>query len=490
MKIIALNPPNIASHYINRDLMGGMGVSMTAQKMLSERVMTYLKARSIRLPVMSLAYCATILQESFEVTVIDAANLDLSPEATRRQIEVERPDWVLSTTSISSLKAEAEFLAEIRREQGVAVGLMGDAATQFADELLREDACDFIIRGNEPELVVREIAARRTFENIKGVIRIEGGRIEDGGDPGAIQDLDSLPVPDWSLFPVHAYRYFPILRQRPFLPVLSSRGCPYGCIYCPYTSNQGPRFRHRSVQGVVDELVQLQEQHQVRGVQFRDPTFTISKKRAHRICDGMLEQRLGIEWGCETRVDCLDEELIDKMVEAGLRGVNIGIESTDRGVIRQLERGWIDPALIERTVRLLVDRGVRVSGFFILGLPGESRKTIEETIAFACALPLSYAEFKIATPYPGTPLAELAKERGWIESIEAEALPALTGYTPSMRISDELDGPYLKSTENRAYRAFYSRPVRLLKEVLRPSFLRGFLDIVWTSNLIGRWVKS
>ena len=129
-----------------------------------------------------------------------------------------------------------------------------------------------------------------------------------------------------------------------------------------------------------------------------------------------------------------------------------------------------------------MDRGVRVSGFFILGLPGESRQTIEDTVAFARTLPLNYAEFKIATPYPGTPLMEMATENGWIQSVNVEAF---TGYTPSMRISTELDASYLKKAENRAYRAFYFRPRKLLREVLNPSFLHSFLRIFWSAEVVG-----
>ena len=155
--------------------------------------------------------------------------------------------------------------------------------------------------------------------------------------------VNFLPFPKWELFPINKYRYFPILRRAPFLTMLSTRGCPYGCIYCPYTSNQGLKYRYRSARNVVDELVDLKNRYDVRAVQFRDPTFTIRKDRTLEICDGILKNDIDIEWGCETRVDRLNEELIDSMFEAELGASTLASYRTAPEVISNVHRGWIDP---------------------------------------------------------------------------------------------------------------------------------------------------
>jgi radical SAM superfamily enzyme YgiQ (UPF0313 family) len=476
MKILLLNPPSFDSLYINRDLMGGLGVNNAVKEGLSERVMSFFKARSIRLPVMSLVYAATVLKKDFDVTVIDAANLELSEAETIKQIEQQRPDMVISTTSISTLMKEAQLLETLKKQLNVTTALAGDAATDLAAEIMDQHPVDFIIKGDEPEFILKHLAQVESYKDLKGVVYRENGELRDTGEPETIMDLDTLPFPAWDLFPINSYRYFPILRRTPFLTVLSTRGCPYGCIYCPYTSNQGLKYRFRSAENVIDELRLLKEKYNVRAVQFRDPTFTIRKDRTHQICDGMIEHKLNLEWGCETRVDCLSEELIDKMVAAGLKGVNIGVESTDPDVIRNAKRGWIDPQRIEKTVRYMADNGIRVSGFFILGLPGESPRTVEETLKFAARLPLSYAEFKIATPFPGTPLYEMAKQNKWID--ELPHLEQYTSYTPSMRISEELNPDYLKEASNRAYKAFYSKPKRIINEISSPSFIFNLVSLM------------
>ncbi len=481
MKVLFLNPPNIDSQYINRDLMGGLGVNVHAREKFSEKIMAFLKARSIRLPVMSMVYSLSEMAKYHDVVAVDAANLDLSREETLAAVRRAKPDWVISTTSIAALMQEAELLGDIKREFGVTVGLMGDSATNLFKRVLDSQPIDFIIRGDEPEHVIAEIAKKGDYRGVQGVIYRDGtsgsGSIIESGDPGMIPDLNALSFPRWEYFPIHTYRYFPILRSTPFLTMLSTRGCPYGCIYCPYTSNQGLKYRFRSAQNVLDELVYIKSHFNVKAVQFRDPTFTLKKDRTVEICDGMIANHLNLEWGCETRVDCLDEALIEKMAEAGLRGVNIGIESSDPQVIRNAKRGWIDPNHIRKMVKRMSELGIRVSGFFIIGLPGENRDTVRQTIDFAVELPLSYAEFKIATPFPGTPLFEMAKANKWIEEVNLEQY---TSYTPSMKIPGDLDPDFLKHTANTAYRSFYMRPRKIFGEIFSDSFISGM-----TGALIG-----
>lgn len=380
MKILLLNPPNIDSQYINRDLMGGLGVNIALRRRFSEKIMSYLKAKSIRLPVMSVVYCASVLAQSHDVTVLDAANLDLSSEETLRRIGQAKPDWVVSITSIAALFGEVELLAQVKKRFNPVIGLMGDAVTSFSDKIMKEFPVDFIILGNEPEGVMKTVAERGDYKGVPGILYREGGEVKGGGEPEAMTNLESLPFPRWDLFPIHSYRYFPILRRTPFVTVSSTRGCPYGCIYCPYTSNQGLKYRLRSAQNVIDELVHIKERYGIRAVQFRDPTFTLKKDRTKEICEGMIKNKLGFEWGCETRVDCLDEPLVQKMAEAGLKGVNIGIESSDPNVVRNVKRGWIDPNHIEKMVKCMNGLGIRVSGFFVMGLPGENRETIQKTL--------------------------------------------------------------------------------------------------------------
>ena len=156
-----------------------------------------------------------------------------------------------------------------------------------------------------------------------------------------------------------------------------------------------------------------------------------------------------------SRVDCLTEDLIDTMVDAGLKGVNIGIESTDPNVIRNAKRGWIDPARIERMVRHMHERGVRVSGFFIIGLPGESRESIETTINFAKELDCETIQVSLAHPYPGTEFYDHVVKN---ELITLDSMTDEMGHQLPNIIYPGLDRGELVDSVERFYSEYYFRP--------------------------------
>jgi len=463
--------------------MGGLGVSLGHRSGLASKAMNFLKARSIRLPVMSLAYSAGVLKSHHEIQIIDAANMDMDAVGVLESLLDFKPEIILSATSIAALIEEVQFLSSAKEILKCKLILLGDAASLRAESVLANYDIDYIIQGDEPEavLMLAPSLEAEILRKTPGVIGKTGSEVWNTGVPPTLMELDAIPFPSWDGFPVQYYRYFPTLRRGPFLTVLSSRGCPYGCIYCPYTSNQGLKYRYRSAENVVLELFQLKRAHQIGAFLFRDPTFTLRKPRVHEICDGILKHRLGLDWGCETRVDCLDDPLIEHMVKAGLKGVSIGVESTDPAVIRNAKRGWIDPSLIETRVRRLTSLGVRVQGFFIVGLPGESLETIKRTIDFASQLPLSYAEFKVATPFPGTPLFEMAQQNGWIDKVE---LNRYTSYDATLRLPN-LPPDRVKSMTERAYRKFYLSPKRILKEVTQFSFWRCLFQIMVRNRIPG-----
>lgn len=489
MKVLLLNPPNFMASYTNRDLMGGLGVNNVAnpEDGIVRRFVARVKAGAIRIPVLSLVYSASILAENHEVLVIDAANESLDVEKTVSKAVQFKPDWIISTSSISTVELELKLLGLIKQETNARIAVIGDAASLCPDKWVVENGIDYVLVGDEPELAIQSFSKNKTLEGVTGVSKVVAGHLKKSGDPGAITNLDALPRLRWDLFPIREYRYFPMLRHAPFVTALASRGCPYGCIYCPYTSNQGLKYRFRSAQNVFEEIKHNYEAYGVRSVQFRDPTFTLRKDRIEEFCDLIIKSGMKLELGCETRIDCLNEKLIDKMVEAGFRGVNIGIESTDPSVIRNAKRGWISPELIEKNVRHLRNNGVRVAGFFVLGLPGENRQTVETTLDFSRTLPLSYAEFKIATPFPGTPLLEMALQNKWIEEVNHKDY---SSYKATMKIHPDLNERFLEEALSDAYKKFYFRPSRILSEVFSERFVLQMIDLMVKATRAGNLVKE
>lgn len=463
-KVLLINPPNPEGKYINRDLMGGMGVHVSFGKSFKSKFVAYLKSQLIKLPVLSLAYIAAVLDGLCDIKVIDAANTGLSLEKTLDISEDFDPDIIFLASSTPGLLSEVELANKMKKRMDSKIGFIGETAAILSTEILKQSNADFIVRG-EPESIVTELINSNEWNPLKGIIYKQNGTMITNGHRPFIENLDGLPFPAWKYFPVNKYKYFPLIRKKPFLPVLASRGCPYNCVYCPYVVNMGAKWRSRTPKNVIEELERNIEEYNIKGAQFRDPLFGFDKRWTLSFCNLMIEERINLEWGCETRIDCLDDEIIKKMAESGCRAVSTGIESTDPNVLKNAKRKWIPLDESKRIISMLNDVGIRVAGFFIIGLPGEAKESVEKTIDFSLSLDLSYAEYKIATPFPGTKLYDLAIQNKWIE--KELSLDALTSYSATMKISDELTPECLEEYCDLAFKKFYFRPKIIIKEFLR-----------------------
>jgi anaerobic magnesium-protoporphyrin IX monomethyl ester cyclase len=265
--------------------------------------------------------------------------------------------------------------------------------------------------------------------------------------------------PAWEYWPIERFSYYPSIKVRPVVPVLSSTGCKYNCSYCPYRACYG-KWVGRTPENVLGEIGYMVKRFGVKGVIFRDPLFTADRNRTVEICCGMK----GVDWACETRMENIDEPLIDLMANSGCRAIHFGIESESDAVLAMANRS--NPPF-ERQTRL-VDycdrRGIKVNCFFIFGLLGETEETAGETLEKAIRLNPNVAEFFVAQPYPGTALYKQVAER-----LLDFPVTAYDGYT---QIFDHPNFPYgrLGQICTSAYRRFYFRPKYLWSFVRRNIF--------------------
>lgn len=329
-----------------------------------------------------------------------------------------------------------------KRETRAHVAFIGPFASHCPDQFL--DVADLVVAG-EPERFALDL--------------VETGEIPSGlvTSPD-IRDLDSLPFPDWSTFPVHSYSYFPALRQRPFLPILSSRGCPYTCEYCPY---EIINFRARSTENVLDEMAQWRDRYGMRGFLFRDPIFSIRRERVVELMEGMLSRGFNFRWACETRMDCLDAELLELMALAGLRVVNVAVESSSEAVLEDVARKAIPLEHQEHIVRTCDRLGIRATVFYVLGLPEDTRESITQTVDYAKYLNTHVAQFFIYTPFPGTQLYDRVK--GDLMTNDWERFDC---YSPVVKHPTLTPDEILRLKE-WAFVSYYYRPAWLGKFVVR-----------------------
>ncbi|MFH1416994.1 MAG: radical SAM protein [Planctomycetota bacterium] len=415
----------------NKDQTGTYGSVMDSDG-LAGRVFNFLKKRLVRLPVLSFAYVAAILRRrGHEVTIHSALP--------------EHADIVLIATSIIGYEQEIAFAREVKRHLGCTVGFTG-AFAGARPELFLEGG-DFVIDG-EPDAWALALDDTATHS---GVIQVE-----------PVCDLDALPFPDWNGFPIQKYGYRPLLKRRPFLPMQTSRGCPFACPYCQYLPIQGTRWRSRNPTNVLDEIEYLIRDFGVRSILFRDIVFSLDMKRAKRIAEGMLNRGLRVAWGCETRVDCLSRELVGLMRRAGLRFINLGIETPDAETLERHGRKPLEQTHLEDIVRFAEGEGVLVNAFYLMGFPEDTEERVRRTIDYACCLDTSLAQFGVVTPYPGTPFHDEVRAAGRLLGRDWREY---TTYNPVMKLDHLASGDILR-LKREAYNRFFLRPRWMLRRGL------------------------
>ena len=461
MRVVLLNPPVPRGKFTNRDLMGGMGIDDGFGVGLGPRFVSMLKNEGTRLPVIHLGYAAAMLR-AHEVTVLDQSRLDPDDPAALEAIVAARPDWVVAASSFAFLGAELRFLARVRAETGARRMLIQQSATFFADEILARSMAEVIPAG-DPEVAIGHLAAGTLAPGLDGV-RMCGpdGRPAPAMN-GFVPDLDALPDPDWGGFDPEAYGYFPLLKKRPFLTSLSSRGCPYLCNFCPYPIAQGAPFRPRSAARVVDELVNLRARRGVRSVLFRDPTFSFDMARVTAICDGLIAQGAPVEFGIETRLDRMDEAMIERLARAGCRSAEFGVDPIDEHTRHASKRKGIKPERAAALIATMERAGIAAAGLFVIGLPGQSEDEMHRTMDWIDGLEMSYVNYEVATPFPGTALYREAVQKGWSRPITLDDL--LEG-DPKLSFNGVIDLARMKALQDRALSRFYLRPSKVAREVL------------------------
>jgi len=344
-------------------------------------------------------------------------------------------DLAIVLSSLVDYRREVSWCEEMRR-RGVRVGLVG-MAVSCLPELFRDHA-DFLILG-EPEAAATAIARG---ERPNGLL-----------NSPPMADLDALPFPRWDLVGADAGAPLTLpLASRPFrgvLPVLASRGCSESCTYCPHRVLGG--YRARSTKNVADELEHLCH-GEGRYVVFRDPIFTRSRERCLELCAAIAERGLKLHFECETRLDCLDESLIDSMMNVGLRALTFGVETTSPAVLRRVARRPVPDAHQKAVIAHCRRRHVSTTAFYMIGFPEDDQASIGATIAYAVELGSTFAQFKLLTPYPGTPLwkqlAHRVYERDW---------ERFDGFTPTFQ-HPSLTPEQLRDRLGAAYTRFYGRP--------------------------------
>lgn len=431
-------------------------------------------------PPLGLAYMAAVLEQNgFEVKIIDCPVNHYDHEKLRAELSAFQPALIgtgsMTPTIESALKC-AQVAKEVCPDTTVVMG--GPHAT-FSDKevLTNEKTVDVIVRG-EGEQTLLELAQRPTtgqkFGDIKGITFRKDNQIIQTPTRPFIQDLDALPLPGYKFLPIEKY----FVSKRKLLPIITSRGCPYACSFCVASQMFGQRFRARSPKNVLDELEWLQNEFGAEGVAFQDDTLTFDRKRAIEICDGMIERKLNLHWGCGTRADVVTKEVLEKMAKAHCDETMFGVESGCKSMRAVLKKG-VTNEQIENAIRWAKAAGMFVTVSVILGYPGETKETLQETLDFAAKLQPDDVWLCHATPYPGTHLREIVVKNGWPMSQDWKT------YNTMNPIYEDPNLPAKEIAEmrRRFYNKFYS-PRYIMRQAVKGYFKGNLYSKIMTRTAV------
>ena len=336
--------------------------------------------------------------------IFDAEAEGLGNQATEDRIRLIKPKIVLMTASSFTLKI-IECWAAWFKHNGILLVVGGPHPTLLPQETF--DQCtsvDIAVRGEAesilPEIVDSLLSGASLPEN-SCCVREPWGQITKG-NVHRIKDFSEVPFPVFNGLDITRYRC-PDMKSGPMVTMMTSRGCNGRCTFCSVRSLHGDKLRGWSAAQVVAELKKLRSQG-VREVSFFDDNFAMDKPRLLEICSGMIEQRIDLMWFCNARADMLDDKVVEAMSKAGCHQVYLGLESGAEVILNGIQK---DLTLLQSQngVNLLRKYGITVSAGFIIGLPGETNETVEETIGFASKLKLDRVQFSKFTPLPGSLLA-------------------------------------------------------------------------------------
>jgi len=441
-------------------------------------------------PPLGPAYAAAILEKAgHKVILIDAKALRLSKKEVLRRVKKFNPDFMTFMLTTYIFHQTLSWVKYLKTEVNVPVICGGLNLAYYPRETLSHKEIDFGIIGSAREslpLLVDAIENNKDISKIKGICYRERGKIKLNPPDSFEEDIDKLPFPARHLLPNEKYYQF-ISKKRNFTIMLTAKACPFKCPFCPIGRML---YSERKVENVIKEIEECYKKYNVREIDFFTPTFTVNKKFVFEFCDELRKLRkkgIKIDWSCRSRIDTINEEMLKEMASVGCKRIYYGIESGNPKILKNIHKD-IRLEQIKKTIELTQKYGIKALGFFMVGNPGETKESVENTIRFAKSLNLDYAQVMrtIAKPYTNLD-DELKKKTGkdyWRDFILGEEkekrLPNIWCDLSEKEINHYVKKMYIKLYLNPRYIIKTILMVKSFGELER--YLRAGIKMVFTKN--------
>lgn len=434
---------------------------------------------------LGLASIAAYLQKNdVEVQIIDAWAEELSYDELGNKVSKTKAD-IIGVYIVSPRYNEAKSTIEVCR-QALSDSIIiagGPHPSAVPQETLKEipqlDICGI----GEGEITMLELVKGLPFSAINGIAYRDEKVIKLTPPREFIKNLDELPLPARELFPTGKYKTHPPYgRKNPYFTMITSRGCPFQCAYCSKDVFKN-NFRTLSPKKVCDEMEELISKYGAQEIHFYDDDFTIDMERAEKICDEILRRQIKIIWSCTTRVDLINEKLLRKMKAAGCWLISYGVESGSQKILNAINKGFTVKQAVS-TFNLTRKIGIRTLGYFMVGLPNETKETIKETIDLAKELKPDFVSWGILVVYPGSSFFKAIKEGkypGRLRVLERgkDLSGTFFGKGNYIVFEDNLTFEQSREIIKKANREFYLRP-----QYIWQSFksIRSVSDLIYYLN--------
>jgi len=435
-------------------------------------------------PPLGLAYIAAVLEKAdCSVAILDLSLDNAAPAKLRTYIQTLRPDLVGITCMITEFKNTVETAAickDLNPHIPVVVG--GPLATAIPGNFLATPNIDVIVIGEGEETIVdlvKHIENGEEYTQIEGIAYKKNGNCIVNKKRPPILELDSLPFPSRHLLPMEKYfssfeTWFGKGTNVKATNIISSRGCPYSCIFCD-KNVFGQKWRGRSAKNMAEEIEMLSKEHGINGLIFSDDMFDLYPERVNQFCEEIDRRNLNVLWGANSRVNHAKREIYKKMKRSGCQFIAFGTESGNQKVLDFMQK----KITLEQTVNavdMAKDAGLRTVGYFMIGMLGENRDTIRDTVQFARGLNLDSGGFSTVVPLPTTKLYELAEEKNFIKYNGFAESDTFAG---SISLIPDITPHELEKIAEAAYwQFFWSRPSRKLPQIIRSLIMRLY-PFIW-----------
>ena len=415
------------------------------------------------MPPLGIMYiAASAIKAGYSIKFIDMEAEAISFDKLGKIVKDINPKLV-AIGCLSSLFKNVITLSKIIKSHIDIPIIVGGTHTLIdPDSIMKIGTIDYCIRGESDFTIVPLLdyllKGKGKIEELRGISYKKDNKVIHNKAAELIDNLDNIPFPARHILKHNLY-YHPFVKGKSCATIITTRGCPFSCIFCfPIYK----KMRRRSIENVISEIKEIIREYNIKDFEFFDETFNLNPKWVIGFCNELVKQNIKIRWRARCRPDLFTREMTESMKKAGCYMISMGVESGNDKTLKWLNKRYtIDQ--INKAIDFITEAGIELHGYFILGSPVETKEDMARTIEFACRPNFDFVTFSILTPYPGTKLFDIALKKGYLENYNKNDYSNQIGMVTALLKHPTMTADEIQKLFKFAYRRFYFRPGQMIK---------------------------